>query len=65
LQDSLNTSGYRTGGLDGIFGANTRNGVIAYQKSKGLTPDGIVGCRTWASLMQDVVGRGRTSTTID
>ena len=42
LQDALNTLGYRTGGLDGIFGNNTRNAVIAYQRSKELAADGIV-----------------------
>jgi len=51
--------------LDGVFGAQTRNAVVAYQRSRGLTADGIVGCNTWLSLQEDVVGRGRTSTTID
>ena len=64
-QDGLNTLGFRTGGLDGLFGAQTRNAVIAYQRSRGLTADGIVGCNTWLSLQEDVVGRGRTSTTVD
>ena len=64
-QDDLNTIGFRTGGLDGVFGSQTRNAVIAYQRSRGLTADGIVGCNTWLSLQEDVVGRGRTSTTID
>ncbi len=64
-QDDLNTLGFRTGGLDGIFGAATRNAVINYQKSRGLTADGIVGCNTWRSLQENVVGTGRTSTTID
>ncbi len=64
-QDDLNTLGFRTGGLDGVFGAQTRNAVINYQRSRGLTADGIVGCNTWLSLGEDVVGRGRTSTTID
>ena len=64
-QDDLNTLGFRTGGLDGVFGAQTRNAVIAYQRTRGLTADGIVGCNTWLSLQEDVVGRGRTSTTID
>ena len=64
-QDDLNTLGYRTGGLDGIFGSQTRNAVIAYQRSRGLSADGIVGCNTWRSLQEDVVGTGRTSTTID
>lgn len=64
-QDDLNTLGYRTGGLDGIFGAQTRNAVIQYQKSRGLSADGIIGCNTWRSLQENVVGTGRTSTTID
>lgn len=64
-QDDLNTLGYRTGGLDGIFGSETRNAVIAYQRSRGLAADGIVGCNTWRSLQENVVGTGRTSTTID
>ena len=47
VQDGLNTPGYRTGGLDGIFGIQTRNAVINYQRSRGLVADGIVGCNTW------------------
>jgi len=64
-QDDLNTLGYRTGGLDGIFGGQTRNAVISYQRNLGLAADGIVGCDTWRSLQEDVVGTGRTSTTLD
>lgn len=64
-QDDLNTLGFRTGGLDGIFGVQTRNAVIQYQTSRGLSADGIIGCNTWRSLQENVVGTGRTSTTID
>ncbi len=64
-QDDLNTLGYRTGGLDGIFGPATQTAVINYQRNVGLTADGIVGCNTWRSLQENVVGTGRTSTTID
>ena len=64
-QDDLNTLGYRTGGLDGIFGVATQNAVRSYQARAGLTVDGIVGCNTWRSLQEAVVGTGRTSTTID
>ena len=35
---------------DGIFGNGTRNAVIAFQRSKGLVADGVVGPRTWAAL---------------
>ena len=64
-QDDLNTLGFRTGGLDGIFGARTEEAVRNYQRSRGLPADGIVGCNTWRSLQEDVVGTGRTSTTLD
>ena len=49
----------------GYFGAQTQNAVREYQRSRGLSADGIVGCNTWRSLQEDVVGTGRTSTTID
>lgn len=64
-QDDLNTLGYRTGGLDGIFGLQTENAVKAYQSQVGLVADGIVGCNTWRSLQEEVVGKGATSTTIN
>ncbi len=64
-QDDLNTLGYKTGGLDGIFGSNTQTAVKSYQQNKGLAVDGIVGCNTWRSIQEDVLGKGKTSTTID
>ena len=64
-QDDLNTLGYRTGGLDGVFGEQTYNAVRKYQSSRGLSVDGIIGCNTWRSLQENVVGTGPTSTTIN
>ncbi len=64
-QDDLNTLGYRTNGLDGIFGVATQNAVRQYQNARGLLVDGIVGCNTWRSLQEAVVGTGATSTTIN
>ena len=64
-QDGLNTLGYGTGGLDGIFGTQTRNAVLAYQRSRGLTVDGIVGCNTWRSIQENVIGIGQTESTIN
>lgn len=64
-QDDLNTLGYRTGGLDGVFGDKTYSAVRSYQASRGLSVDGIIGCNTWRSLQENVVGTGKTSTTID
>ena len=64
-QDDLNTLGYKTNGLDGIFGSATQNAVREYQRARGLIVDGIVGCNTWRSLQEDVVGTGATNTTIN
>ena len=64
-QDDLNTLGYRTGGLDGVFGEQTYNAVKRYQSSRGLSADGIIWCNTWRSLQENVVGTGSTSTTIN
>ncbi len=38
-QDDLNTLGFSTRGLDGIFGRNTESAVKRYQTSRGLTSD--------------------------
>lgn len=64
-QDDLNTLGYRTGGLDGVFGSQTETAVRNYQRSRGLAVDGIIGCNTWRSLQENILGTGRTSTTLD
>ena len=63
-QDALNTLGLKTGGLDGIFGPITREAVIIFQKNNGLVQDGLIGQRTWNELMNQVVGKGATNTTI-
>lgn len=38
--------------LDGTFGATTRSAVEAFQRARGLPPDGIVGPDTWAQLVE-------------
>ncbi|QKW07938.1 peptidoglycan-binding protein [Streptomyces sp. NA04227] len=37
--------------VDGQFGQGTKDAVTAFQKSRGLTPDGIVGAQTWQALL--------------
>ena len=51
LQEKLVSLGYNTNGVDGIFGNGTKNAVIKYQKSRGLSADGIVGQNTWRKLL--------------
>jgi Putative peptidoglycan binding domain/N-acetylmuramoyl-L-alanine amidase len=50
LQDRLRQKGFPPGASDGDFGDNTRGAVLAFQKSAGLKPDGIVGIKTRAAL---------------
>ncbi|NLY30321.1 MAG: LysM peptidoglycan-binding domain-containing protein [Firmicutes bacterium] len=50
LQNCLVELGYLAQPADGIFGPATRQGVMAFQKAKGLTVDGIVGRATWQAL---------------
>ena len=40
----------RTGGADGKFGDGTEQVVREFQRRSGLTPDGVVGPKTWAKL---------------
>ena len=46
LQQALTSRGFNPQGVDGAFGNNTRAAVIAFQRSQGLTADGIVGADT-------------------
>lgn len=58
LQQKLLSKLYPVGIVDGIFGNATQNAVVQFQQENGLTPDGIVGPRTWEIVSQ--VGGGRT-----
>lgn len=50
VQLALRRAGYYKGNSDGIFGTQTQNAVIAFQKSNGLNPDGAVGRLTYTAL---------------
>lgn len=52
LQMLLVGNGYSTNGVDGVFGSGTHNAVIKYQRSKGLSPDGVCGPATWNKLLK-------------
>ena len=49
LQKALGLNGQAVK-VDGEFGPATERAVVAFQKARGLKPDGIVGPLTWAAL---------------
>ena len=51
LQEKLVKLGYNTNGVDGIFGSGTHTAVREFQKTRGLSVDGIVGQNTWRKLL--------------
>lgn len=51
LQEKLVSLGYSTNGVDGIFGGGTYSAVREFQKTRGLSADGIVGQNTWRKLL--------------
>ncbi len=46
VQSKLKELGFYTGKVDGIYGTNTRDAVRAFQRSVGITVDGIAGQKT-------------------
>jgi len=54
LQELLVGHGFSTGGVDGIVGRETRAAMRAYQKRRGLAPDGYPGSKLLGSLRVEV-----------
>lgn len=52
LQKRLKTLGYFSGVVDGVFGPQTLEAVIAAQTALKLDGDGIVGSQTWKKLLE-------------
>ena len=49
--------------VDGVFGKQTQEAVMAFQKQYGLSPDGIVGPNTWTvidTIARSTLRRGST-----
>ena len=46
IQTKLQSRGFYKGTVDGIYGTQTRNAVLAFQRSCGITADGIAGKQT-------------------
>ena len=58
LQSTLKQLGFDPKGVDGVFGPGTEAAVIAFQKAKGLTPDGICGPATMSALQASAAVAG-------
>lgn len=69
LQSELQSLGYSTGSLDGIYGRNTKAAVEAFQRDAHLSVDGIAGSQTQNALnkaytrnktTEGILGRARS-----
>lgn len=54
LEVRLAELGLFTGVADNVYGGGVESAVKAFQKSRGLAADGVVGPRTWAALFPGV-----------
>jgi hypothetical protein len=50
VQIVLQSYGQYAGALDGAYGTRTQKAVRQFQRNSGLTPDGLVGAKTWNAL---------------
>ncbi|MGB9781227.1 peptidoglycan-binding domain-containing protein [Caldanaerobacter sp.] len=50
LQMILQSLGYDSGPIDGIFGPRTKKAVMKFQRDNGLKVDGIVGPETMKAI---------------
>ena len=50
IQQALKNAGFYKGEIDGKIGSKTKIAIKAFQKSKGLSADGVVGQKTWNEL---------------
>lgn len=64
IQKQLVGLNYDVGGIDGIFGGGTEKAVKAFQKSKGLAVDGIVGRGTYRALMHGEMPPNRSGRSV-
>jgi hypothetical protein len=64
IQRQLRATGHNPGKLDGIYGKTTESAVRAFQKSQGLTADGMIGPETLKALfsLNEVLTEALTET---
>lgn len=56
VQQKLRQYGYMDGAADGVFGKETYDAVVWFQRKNGLTVDGVVGSATAAALGISLTG---------
>ena len=61
IQTRLKQWGYYTGAVDGVYGQKTADAVKAFQRSNGLTADGIAGKATLEKIGLPTGGSGSSS----
>jgi hypothetical protein len=59
VQELLQMAGHDPGPMDGIFGSRTDQAVRAFQGSRQLVQDGVVGPRTWEALTKSSTTDGQ------
>ena len=62
MQNRLIALGYMSGTADGVYGTDTANAVIAFQRSNGLNRDGVAGVITLQRLYSSSAVRAVTAT---
>ncbi|QNK42617.1 spore cortex-lytic enzyme [Caproicibacter fermentans] len=50
IQTRLKNWGYYTGKVDGVYGTQTKNAVLYFQRKNGLTADGVAGPATLSAI---------------
>jgi hypothetical protein len=50
VEQRLSSLGLYTGSIDGEFGGGVQSAVKAFQRTRNLEPDGVVGSDTWSAL---------------
>ncbi len=62
LQQNLSALGFYSGSITGHYGSKTEAAVSAFQRSKGLSPDGIAGTKTLSTISSALSGNSSSST---
>ena len=61
IQTRLKNWGYYSGAVDGVYGTQTKNAVLYFQRKNGLTADGVAGPSTLSAIGLPSGGSSGTS----